>query len=302
LEKSIPLDEGFSRVHAGVEAWRDVTVAVLRDLAEHANPRQAGLLFYVVSAGKNVGEALALLTRYSRIVNEAVRAKLLRAPEGMVVEIDLVGLPRHGARQATEFSVAITVKVLREVAGRLVRPTYLTFVHGRNAKLREFERFFGCPVEFAAPSDQLVFSTETLALPLVAEDPYLLQTLQPFCDEAARQRNTATGTLRAAVENEVQKLLPHGKAKKQIVAAKLAMSTRTLSRKLKDESTSYEQVLDQLRRTLALQYIKDPGIPLSQVAWLLGYEGSTSFNHAFKRWTGRSPSVARKQKRFHTPK
>jgi AraC-like DNA-binding protein len=92
----------------------------------------------------------------------------------------------------------------------------------------------------------------------------------------------------------VEKLLPHGKAKARTVAKTLALSVRTLSRRLADEGTSYAEVVDQLRRSLALQYLKEPGIPLSQIAWLLGYEGSTSFNHAFRRWTGESPSKARK--------
>src|SRR5215470_536608 len=78
---------------------------------------------------------------------------------------------------------------------------------------------------------------------------------------------------------------------------KHALSARTLSRRLADEGTTYEEVVDQLRQTLALQYIKDRGISISQIAWLLGYEGSTSFNHAFKRWTGRSPVVARNEER-----
>jgi AraC-like DNA-binding protein len=113
---------------------------------------------------------------------------------------------------------------------------------------------------------------------------------------AAKERATATGTLRAAVENEVEKLLPSGKAKKETVAKVLALSKRTLSRRLFDEGTTYEEVVDQSRRTLALQYIKDPGMSISQIAWLLGYEGASSFNHTFKRWTGRSPFVARKRK------
>jgi AraC-like DNA-binding protein len=113
--------------------------------------------------------------------------------------------------------------------------------------------------------------------------------------------STAKGTLRAAVENEVERLLPSGKAKKQTIAKVLALSTRTLSRRLADEGTTYEEVVDQLRRTLALQYLKDPGMSISQIAWLLGYEGSTSFNHAFKRSTGRSPFVARNEKRLTAP-
>jgi AraC-like DNA-binding protein len=144
--------------------------------------------------------------------------------------------------------------------------------------------------------DQLTFSNETLVLPLVTEDRHLLEALQPICDEAAKARNTPKGTLRASVENEVQKLLPNGKAKRQIVAKGLGMSERTLSRKLTEERTTYDEIVDQLRRSLALQYIRDRGFSLAEIAWLLGYEGSTSFNHAFMRWTGRPPSAARSEK------
>jgi AraC-like DNA-binding protein len=128
-----------------------------------------------------------------------------------------------------------------------------------------------------------------------------LKALLPFCDLAAKERRTGTGTLRAAVENEVEKLLPHGKANKHCIAQALALSSRTLSRRLADEGTTYEEVVDQLRRSLALQYLKEPGISLAQITWLLGYEGSTSFNHAFRRWTGRPPSAARSEKQLPAP-
>jgi AraC-like DNA-binding protein len=270
-------------------------------LAKQANPREAGLLYYVTSAASNVGEALALFARYSRIADEAVRIKHAHAREGIIAEISFIGLPRHTAKQVTEFGVGVTIRALREIAGRKIRPTHLSFLHARNSNLTEFEDFFGCPVEFGASGDQVAFSSETLALPLVTGDRHLLETLQPICDEAAKERRTAMGSLRAAVENEAQKLLHHGKAQRHRVARTLGHSQRTLARKLADEGTTYEQVLDDLRQSLALQYIKEHGVSLSQVAWLLGYEGSTSFNHAFKRWTGQSPSAARNQKQLPAP-
>ena len=112
--------------------------------------------------------------------------------------------------------------------------------------------------------------------------------------EARRTPLYATDTLRAAIEKEVEKLLPHGKAQKRRVARALGMSERTFSRRLAIEGTTFGDVVDQLRRSLALQYLQEPGMSLSQISWLLGYQGSSSFNHAFRRWTGRSPSMARK--------
>ena len=153
----------------------------------------------------------------------------------------------------------------------------------------------------SAPSDQLEFSNETFALPLVTGDPHLLETLRPFCDEAARARHTALGSIRASVETEVQRLLPHGRANVETVAKGLALSVRTLSRKLSGEGTTFAAVVDELRRSLALEYLREPRFTLSQIACLLGYETPTSFTHAFKRWTGRSPSAARKGKPLPEP-
>ena len=271
-------------------------------LAQQANPREVGLLFYVGSAAKNVGDSVALYVRYCRIVNEAIRVKILEAEGGVVVELTFVGVSRRLARQNAEFGVAAAIKALREIAGRNIRPTRVSFAHASTSNRRELERFFGCPVEFGASVDQIVLSNETLALPLITEDRHLLEALQPICDEAAKQRNTAEGTLRASVENEVQRLLHHGSAQRETVAKKLAMSTRTLARRLADENTTYEEVVDHLRRSLALQYVREPSLSISQIAWLLGYEGSSSFNHAFLRWTGRSPSAARNEKQLPAPR
>ena len=73
------------------------------------------------------------------------------------------------------------------------------------------------------------------------------------------------------------------------------MRAPILSEKLAQENTSFDHVVDRLRHSLALQYVKEPKISLDQIAWLLGYGGPTSFNNAFARWTGRSASAARKE-------
>ena len=143
-------------------------------LAKEANPREEGLLFYVTSAATDIKEALALFARYRRIVNEAVRVKPAHGREGLAAEISFIAPPRHAAKQDTEFGVGVTINALREIAGRNIRPTHLSFFPSRNSDLREFEAFFGCPVEFGASGDQVAFSNGTLALPLVTGDPHLL--------------------------------------------------------------------------------------------------------------------------------
>jgi AraC-like DNA-binding protein len=262
-------------------------------LAKQIDPRDVGLYFYASSAARDLGEALALFSRYSRIVNEAFRQKVTQGSDGVDIEVEFVGLPKYAARQNMEFVLAGIRTALRTITGSKVTPRSVTFSHNRNSDLREFERFFGCPVEFGAQNTALQISTDALHLPLITADPKLLRVLRPYCDAASKERDIRPGTLRSAVEAEVEKLLPDGKAKAENVAKALALSLRTLARRLADEGTTYGDVVDQLRKSLATQYLKDPGMSLGQIAWLLGYEGSTSFNHAFKRWTGRSPSADR---------
>ena len=95
----------------------------------------------------------------------------------MRIEIKFVGVPRHFAWQNTEFIVASLIKGLREMAGRDFRPTQVGFTLAREPDSGEFERFFGCPVEFSGLADQFSFSNETLAIPLVTRDQHLLEAL-----------------------------------------------------------------------------------------------------------------------------
>ena len=96
-------------------------------VAKQTDPRDAGIYFYVASAAKDIDEALALYARYFRIVNEAVRLKLTRKPNGVALEVEFTGLPRHLARQTAEFGMAALVKCLRAIAGRNIHPTEVSF-------------------------------------------------------------------------------------------------------------------------------------------------------------------------------
>jgi len=262
-------------------------------LAQETNPREAGLLFYAFSAGKDLREALALFARYSRIVNEAVRVAIVPRAEGVTLTLNFVGVPRHRSKQNIEFGIAVVLKALREASGRNIGPSRVRFSHPRITDLKEFDRFYNCRVEFGAPTDALDFAHETLSLPLVTSDRYLLDTLHPYCEEAAKARHTAAGSLRASVESEIYRLLPYGRANVETVAKALGISPRTLGRRLAEEGTNFAKLMDDLRRTLSLQYVREPNFTMAQIAWLLGYERPESFTHAFRRWAGRPPSQVR---------
>ena len=295
-----PLRRVSAAAHASfleyaAEALGDGTLGL--HLAAGGDPRTIGLAFYLGSAAKNLGEAMALMTRFVGIADESACLKLARQPGGAVLKFNFVGLLRHLLRQQSEFALAMTLKAMRFASGREVRPTEVRIAHVRTSGLQDFARFFGCPVEFNAPCDQLAFSNETVALPLITADPQLLLTLRPICEAAAGAPDAAAGSLRASVESEIQRRLPQGQANIETVARALALSARTLSRNLAAEGSAFTEILDQLRHTLALQYLKEPNLPLAQIAWLLGYGNATSFTHAFRRWAGRPPSAVRNEGR-----
>jgi AraC-like DNA-binding protein len=262
-------------------------------LAAEANPREAGLLFYAVAAAKDVREALELFARYARVVNDSVKVAVVPKTSGVTLAISYVGISRHRFPQIVEFQFAIVVKALREVAGRNFSLTRVLCAHARASGQKEFDRFFGCHVEFTAQADALDFSDETLSLTLVTSDRYLLETLRPFCEAATKAHPSAQGSLCASVENEIYRLLPHGRANLKTVARALGASDRTLVRRLAEEGTTFARIIDDLRHELSLQYLEGSDFTIAQIAWLLGYEQPESFSHAFRRWTGRPPSQIR---------
>ena len=236
-------------------------------LARQIDPRDVGMYFYASSVACDLGEALALFSRYCRIVNEAFRLTQRSADSAVVFEY--VGLPRHASRHNMEYVVAAIAAALRTMSGRKLVPAKVAFAHNRNSDVREFERFFGRPVEFGAPNTVLQISADALRLPLITADPKLLRVLRPYCDAAATERNVQPGTLRSRGRGRGGEAgCLHGKATAENVAEALALSLRTLARRLAEEGTTYGEVVDQLRRSLATNISTIRGMSLGQIAWL----------------------------------
>src|SRR4029078_13633814 len=119
-----------------------------------------------------------------------------------------------------------------------------------------------------------------------------------YCEETLASRNQARDSFRVCVENVIAPLLPHGRPQATAIARKLNLSPRTLARRLADEGLSFASVLDEMRRELAMRYLADAKLSISQVAWLLGVQEVSAFTHAFRRWTGQTPSEMRRSERL----
>ena len=254
--------------------------------------REAGLLYYVMASSHTMLEALHRGARYWSLSNEGVVLHC-RAGRHVDLAVEYVGSSRHLDRHHTEGLAAAIVRVLRELTGRRLSPTRVRFVHRRPKCPAELAQFFGGKVEFGAPADDIRFEAGAGDVPIVGADPYLNRLLVGYCEEALAHRQPARGSLRSRVENAIVPLLPHGEARATRVASHLGLSERTLARRLAADGLTFSQVLDGLKADLAARYMAEADTPISQVAWLLGYQEVSAFSKAFRRWTGRSPRHAR---------
>ena len=121
--------------------------------------------------------------------------------------------------------------------------------------------------------------------------------LATFLRELATQALTRRGApddLLARVRAHIADQLPRAVPDLPAIARHLAVSERTLRRRLDDEGASYRALLDATRAELAASYVRDRRLPLSEVAFMLGFAEQSAFNRAYKRWTGTTPSAARR--------
>ena len=148
-------------------------------------------------------------------------------------------------------------------------------------------------MEFGADTDEFALNIEARGLALIHSDTYLNDLLLKYCEAALADRRGDTSQLRTRVENAISSVLPHGRVLVEDVARSLGMSERTLARKLSDEGLNFTEILQQLRRDLAVRYLDDRKLHISKIAWLLGFQEVSAFTHAFKRWTGKTPRQMR---------
>jgi AraC-like DNA-binding protein len=279
-------------------ALLDEAAIVLKDdclgftLARNFDPREIGLLYYIMASSQTLGDALKRVARYSQITNEAL---VVRYREGnrLIISLSYSGVPRHSDRHQIEFCMFAVLRVCRVLTGQNLVPQHFSIAHHRSGATSEMARFVGTKVEFGADTDELALNTNACELPLIHTDTYLNDLLLKYCEAALADRRGDMSQLRTRVENAISSFLPHGRVLVEDVARSLGMSKRTLARKLSDEGLNFTEILQQLRRDLAVRYLDDPKLHISKIAWLLGFNEVSAFTHTFKRWTGKTPSQMR---------
>ena len=289
--------EGRLSVRSQIRFLDEAAIALKDDcigftLARDFDPREIGLLYYVMASSQTLGDALKRVARYSRITNEALVFGY-REENRLIVSLSYSGVPRHSDRHQIEFCMFAAIRICRLLTGQNLVPQHFWISHYRSGGTSEMARFVGTKVKFGAATDEFALNVDARELPLVHSDSYLNDLLLKYCEGALADRRGDKSQLRTRAENAISSLLPHGRVLMEDVARSLGMSERTLARKLSDEGLNFTEILQQLRHDLAVRYLDDRNLHVSKIAWLLGFHEVSAFTHAFKRWTGKTPRQMR---------
>lgn len=258
--------------------------------------RRAGLLAFLGMAAPTVGSFLTNLARYQRVYSEATEISIERLWQEGLYEWQF-SVPRAvERRQIAEFGAAATLSDIRRLTGRHVRPTRVEFRHHRAGGVATIKRFYGCPVLFGSDRNRTYLKVSDLDLPLRTADEYLFRTVETYCMDALSKLGQRATDSVVAVENEIAGRLVSGDASLAGVARALGLSARTLSRRLFEEGTTFSAVVEDYRAAMAKQLIRDAGMPVTEIAYLLGYGDASAFSTAFKRWTGQTATAFRSQR------
>ncbi len=160
-------------------------------------------------------------------------------------------------------------------------------------EIKEYEAAFGCPVLFGRSLDGMWVSDQQMNRPICRPDPKLLQSLESHAEEQLRSFKPLS--LSEQVKDAIRGRLRRGKVNREMIAALFNLSPRTLQRKLEGEKMGYQTLLDEVRQELALEYLQESTMEISEIARVLGFRDSSSFCRSFKVQTGVTPLQSRNQ-------
>jgi AraC-like DNA-binding protein len=275
-------------------AWRLATTlthdeAIGVHVAEWLPRGALDLIEYAFRSSASLSAALGRLARYGRVLSDRIASRMDTNSEGLLLLIrDAGSTALHPGR--AEFALAGALKLARDGTGQDITPLQVCFAHPAPPEEIEYRRFFRVPVRFAAGSTSMILSALDAARPMLGADEALSAIVRRRLDKALAERDLHdvgpfSGRVRRLMVEHLggTTLTPLG------VARTLAVSRRTLSRRLASESTSFRDILDDVRREFACALLQDRSLSVGDVAFFLQYSEPAAFHRAFRRWTGRTP-------------
>ncbi len=226
--------------------------------------------------------------RYGHVLGSAETYSLQPAADGWFFSLEKAGDGRLGMLLSNEASMAAVDVISREVSTLDFSPLAVHFKHAPRGDISVYERHFGCPVVFESGRDALLLDDASIDAPNKLGD----ETIASFFDRHLEQQLASirqTPSLELEVRRAVTQVLSEGVPTVTAIASSLAMSARTLQRRLAEQGHSFQNVVDMARKDLAQQLLSETEYSLAEVAFLTGFAEQSGFTRAFKRWAGQTP-------------
>ncbi|HBN8269461.1 MULTISPECIES: AraC family transcriptional regulator [Pseudomonas] len=267
-------------------------------VAANLYPTHLNAMVFALQASATLREALQRLQRYVQVVTTIAEIEVNEGPQGVAL---ILGSDSSTSAQRPYFPIdafmGVLFRTFRELLGACAADGLLE-VHLRRPVPQQrdaFEQFFGVPLHFGAEANVLLMASGMLDRELPAANAMIAgMNEQLLRDYLGRMRHEQVSL---QVRKEIIALLSTDQFGLEQIAERLNMSGRNLHRKLAEEGTSFKELQDEIRHDLALRYLGMPGMSLNEIAFSLGFIDQSSFNRAFKRWTGGSPGQYRRERK-----
>lgn len=251
-----------------------------------------GALGHALNCAPSVEKALKTLHQFIVVFAQESRFDYRVDGNALVVEYQVTIPTILQRRQDAEFAITSVLRVLNLITSSSLRPLRLDFEHERPADLSVHKQVFQCPLYFNQPTNRILLPLETLQMPVARGNERLYKALEPYL-EREREERAVSDELLAQVTRMIAAEMSSGAPSLDEICEQLSLSRRTLQRRLKDHGIEYSSLVEDVRRELALSYIKDSDYSMTEISLLVGYAESGSFTRAFRRWTGHSPQQYR---------
>ncbi len=258
-------------------------------VARHIRPSTFHVVGYAMSCSATLRRAAERFAHSARLISDAAAVQFVpEGPDHYRLTVDLNTGGRQPIYQTLDTILAGFLMLCEWIQTAPVIPAQVSFRHRRPADESDYQAIFRSPISYGQPTNSILFRAADLDRPV----PSANEELAMLLDEMAAKYLAYRFASRFArkVRDALIGQLPNGEPSKQETARLLAMTERTLLRRLRDENTTFQEVLDRLREELAYDYLRRADLTMEKIAYLLGFSSSSAFSRAFVRWTGQRPS------------
>jgi AraC-like DNA-binding protein len=260
-------------------------------LGEHLLPAHLGALGHAWLASSSLETALRRAQRYGHMLNESIQVELAERPGELKLAV-VFREPTRCMELRADFQLSGVVTLCRAMVGREFAPSSVRLRRTEPANRRPWDDFFGTEVRFGAAENALCIPTAVARRSSTGSNPTLVALHEEVIErQLAQLRRESIGN---RARFEIIDSLASGGVNESHVAEALHLSTRSMHRKLRAEGLTFSGLVRDVRRSLALKYIEEPGYSITEIAFLLGYADTSAFSRAFRSWFGRSPTEARR--------